>query len=93
MAREISVQLKEMGLIWDAIQKQFELLILNLITKNAIDMGFLETDREKFLEIISQSNKLSKSVEGKRLKQNILEGTIIQESFNILTVIESENHK
>ncbi len=93
MAREISVQLKEMGLIWDAIQKQFELLILNLIIKNAIDMGFLETDREKFLEIISQSNKLSKSVEGKRLKQNILEGTKIQESFNIVTVLESENNK
>jgi len=93
MAREISIQLKEMGLIWDAIQKQFELLILNLIIKNAIDMGFLETDRKKFLEIVSQSKKLPKSVEGKRLKQNILEGTKIQESFNIVTVLESENNK
>jgi len=92
MAREISIQLKEMGLIWDAIQNQFELLILNLIIKNAIDMGFLETDRKKFLEIISQSKDLPKSVEGKRLKQNILEGTKIQESFNIVTVLESENN-
>ncbi|MBA7638473.1 hypothetical protein ES703_46129 [subsurface metagenome] len=93
MAKEISIQLKEMGLIWDAIQKQFELLILNLIIKNAIDMGFLETDRKKFLEIVSQSKKLPKSVEGKRLKQNILEGTKIQESFNIITVLESESRK
>ena len=81
-----------MGLIWDAIQNQFELLILNLIIKNAIDMGFLETDRKKFLEIISQSKDLPKSVEGKKLKQNILEGTKIQESFNIVTILESENN-
>jgi len=93
MAREISIQLREMGLIWDAIQKQFELLILNLILKNAINMGFLETDRKKFLELISQSKNLPKSVEGKRLKQSILEGTKIQESFNIVTVLESENNK
>ena len=92
MAREISIQLKEMGLIWDAIQNQFELLILNLIIKNAIDMGFLETDRKRFLEIISQSKDLPKSVEGKRLKQSILEGTKIQESFNIVTVLESKNN-
>jgi len=91
MATEISLQLKEMGLIWDAIQTQFELLILNLIIKNAIDMGFLETDRKKFLEIVSQSKKLPKSIEGKKLKQKILEGTKIQESFNIVTILESEN--
>ncbi len=90
MARDISVQLKEMGLIWDAIQTQFELLVLNLIIKNAIDMGFLETDREKFLEIISESKKIQKSVEGKKLRRNILEGRRIELSFNILTVIESE---
>ena len=90
MARDISVQLKEMGLIWDAIQIQFELLVLNLIIKNAIDMGFLETDREKFLEIISKSNKIPKSVEGKKLRSNILEGKRFELGFNILTVIESE---
>jgi len=93
MDREISVQLNEMGLIWDAIQKQFELLILNLIVKYAIDMGFLETDREKFLKIVSQSKKLPKSVEGKKLTQKILEGTKIQLSFNIVTVLERESRK
>ena len=55
MTEEISKQLKKLGLIWDAIQEQFELLILNLIIKNAIDMGFLEADRDKLLERISQS--------------------------------------
>ena len=90
MARDISIQLKEMGLIWDAIQLQFELLILNLIIKNAIDMGFLETDRVKFLEIISKSSKIQKSIEGKKLRRSILEGKRIELTFNILTVIESE---
>ena len=56
-------------------------------------MGFLETDREKFLKIVSQSKKLTKSVEGKKLTQKILEGTKIQLSFNILTVLEIENNK
>jgi DNA-binding MarR family transcriptional regulator len=90
MARDISIQLKEMGLIWDAIQLQFELLILNLIIKNAIDMGFLETDRVKFLEIVSKSSKIQKSIEGKKLRRSILEGKRIELTFNILTVIESE---
>ncbi|GAG83459.1 unnamed protein product, partial [marine sediment metagenome] len=39
MAEEITEQLKEMGLIWEAIQDQFQLLVLNLIIKNAIEMG------------------------------------------------------
>jgi len=86
MANEISIQLKEMGLIWGAIQKQFELLILNLIIKHAIDMGFLETNREKFLEVLSQSKKLINSVEGTKLKRNILEGNKVKINFNVLTV-------
>ncbi len=90
MTNEISKQLKEMGLIWDAIQEQFELLILNLIIKNAIDMGFLEANREQLLERISQSKKLSKSVEGRKLKGSIFEGLKIEKSLNILTVIKNE---
>ena len=76
-----------MGLIWDAIRNHFELLILNLIIKNAIDIGFLKDHREKFLDHISQSEKLPKSAEGRELQQNILEGRKIQVNFNILTVI------
>ncbi|MFX0071136.1 MAG: hypothetical protein ACFFAO_08600 [Candidatus Hermodarchaeota archaeon] len=90
MARDISIQLKEMGLIWDAIQTQFELFILILIIKKAIDMGFLETDRKKFLEIISKSKNLHKSVEGKELRSSILEGKKIEINLNIITVLERE---
>ncbi|TFG23700.1 MAG: ArsR family transcriptional regulator [Promethearchaeota archaeon] len=91
MSEEIAEHLKEMGLIWNAIQEQFELLILNLIIKNAIDMGFLETDRKKLMEIISQSKKLPKSIEGRKLQESILEGSRIEENLNILTIIENES--
>ncbi|MBY8986004.1 MAG: winged helix-turn-helix transcriptional regulator [Candidatus Lokiarchaeota archaeon] len=41
VAKDITNQLKEMGLIWDAIQEQFQLLVLTQVIKNAILMGFL----------------------------------------------------
>ena len=88
MAEEISEQLEEMGLIWGAIQEQFEVLILNLIVKNSIDMGFLETDREKLMERISESKKLTKSVEGRKLKESILEGFNLEKDLNILNFIK-----
>ncbi|MFX1394561.1 MAG: hypothetical protein ACFFAH_13430 [Promethearchaeota archaeon] len=90
MAEEIAAQLKEMGLIWDAIQKQFELLILNLIIRNSIEMGFLETDRDKLMERVSQSKKLPKSIEGRKLKECISEGSKIEKNLNILTIINNE---
>jgi DNA-binding MarR family transcriptional regulator len=88
MAAEITEQLKELGIIWEAIQEQFEILILNLIIKNSIDMGFLETDREKLMERISESKKLTNSIEGRKLKKSILEGFNIQEDLNILTILK-----
>ena len=84
MANEIANQLKEMGLIWDAIQEPFELLILNLIVRNAINMGFLETDREKLMESVLESRRITKSVEGKKLKNSILRGLTIENNLNIL---------
>ncbi len=87
MAEEITIQLKEMGLIWDAIQEQFQLLVLNLIIKNAIEMGFLDIEREKLMEGIAQSKKLSLSEEGKLIKKGILEGSNINLNFNMLTLI------
>ena len=87
MSEEIADQLKEMGLIWDTIQEQFELLILNLIIRNSINMGFLETDRDKLMERVTQSKKLSKSIEGRKLKEGILNGLMIEKNLNILTII------
>jgi len=86
IAEEIAEQLNEMGLIWDAIKDQFQLLILNLIIKNAIEMGFLDIEREKLLEGISQSKKLIMSKEGKLLQETILNGSNINVNLNVLTL-------
>jgi len=91
LAEEITDQLKEMGLIWNAIKEQFQLLVLNLIIKNAIEMGFLDIEREKFMEGVAQSQKLSMSEEGKILKETILDGSRIELNLNILTL--TPNHE
>ncbi|MFX1418270.1 MAG: hypothetical protein ACFE9N_05040 [Promethearchaeota archaeon] len=87
LAKDLTVQLKEMGLIWGAIQEQFQLLVLNLIIKNAIEMGFLDIEREKFMEGVTQSKCLLLSEEGKLIQQAILEGSNIALNFNMLTYI------
>ncbi|UCD01215.1 MAG: hypothetical protein JSV23_10080 [Promethearchaeota archaeon] len=85
IADEITSQLKEMGLIWDAIQEQFQLLVLNLIIKNAIEMGFLDIEREKLMEGVAKSQKLPMSLEGKMLQEAILNSSKLELNFNILT--------
>ncbi|MFX0022620.1 MAG: hypothetical protein ACFE9S_09850 [Candidatus Hermodarchaeota archaeon] len=87
LAEELTEQLKEMGLIWSAVQEQFQLLVLNLIIKNAIEMGFLDIEREKFMEGVAQSKKLAQSEEGKLIKKAILDGTKIDLNLNVLTLI------
>jgi len=87
MAEEIANQLKEMGLIWDAIQDHFQLLVLNLIIKNAIEMGFLDIEREKLIEGVAQSKKLMQSEEGKLIQKVILENSKINLHYNMLTLI------
>ena len=89
VAEEITNQLKEMGLIWDAIEEQFQLLVLNLIITNAIEMGFLDIEREKFMEGVSQSQKLSMSEEGKILKEILLDGLKKEVNLNILSLVEN----
>ncbi|MFX0036180.1 MAG: hypothetical protein ACFE9I_11140 [Candidatus Hermodarchaeota archaeon] len=91
MAEEITNQLKEMGLIWEAIQEQYQLLVLNLIIKNAIDMGFLDIEREKFLEGVSQSKKVLLSEEGKTLQGLILNSSKIDLNLNVITLSETGN--
>jgi DNA-binding MarR family transcriptional regulator len=90
IAEEITDQLMEMGLIWDTIRSQFQLLVLNQIIKNAIEMGFLDIEREKIMEGITQSKKLLLSEEGKKLKENILGGSIIDINLNILTISSNQ---
>ncbi|TFG18187.1 MAG: hypothetical protein EU531_00740 [Promethearchaeota archaeon] len=85
MSEEIVEQLSEMGLIWSAIKYQFQLLLVNLIVKSAIDMGFLEIEREKLMEGIVQSKMLISSEEGKILLESIEEGKFFNVNLNILT--------
>jgi hypothetical protein len=85
MSEEITIELKEMGLIWDEIIEQFQLLVLNLIIKNAIEMGFLNIEREKLMEGLTQSRKLETSKEGKLLKDIILKG-LKMEALNLNTL-------
>jgi len=87
MAGEITTQLKEMGLIWEGIQEQFKLLVLNLIVSNAIEMGFLEIERDVLMEGISQSKFLNHSKEGLELRKSILDNKIEDINFNTLTII------
>ena len=93
MTEEITTQLKEMGLIWDAIQEQFQLLVLNLILKKAIEMGFLDIEREKLLEGVTQSKKLHLSEEGNILHEAILNGSKLDLNLNVLTLTPKENKK
>lgn len=88
MAKEITNQLEEMGLIWDTIKERFQLLVLNLIVKNSIEMGFLDIERERLMEGITQSRKLLQSEEGKLLREIILDNSKINLNLNILTLIQ-----
>ncbi|MFX1375969.1 MAG: hypothetical protein ACFFA0_09175 [Promethearchaeota archaeon] len=90
IAEEITSQLKEMGLIWDAIQAQFQLLVLNQIIRNAIEMGFLDIERKKIMEGITQSKKLLMSEEGTKLKESIFKGFNININLNILTLTSNQ---
>lgn len=87
LAKEITNQLKEMGLIWKAIQSQFQLLVLNLIIKNAIEIGFLDLEREILMEGVAQSEMLILSNEGKQLKEAILSGGRLEVNLNRLSEI------
>ncbi|MFX1454867.1 MAG: hypothetical protein ACFFDB_05780 [Promethearchaeota archaeon] len=91
MAEEITYQLKEMGLIWDAIQEHFQLLVLNLIIKSAIEMGFLDIERERFMEGITQSQKLKLSEEGVLIQEAILNSSKLDLNLNIISLSPTVN--
>ena len=90
ISEEISEHLLEMGLIWNAIKHQFQLLLLNLIVKSAIDMGFLDIEREKLMEGVVQSKMLLQSKEGKLLKESLLNNAKINVNLNILSSIDED---
>ena len=87
-AGSITKKVQEMGLIWEAVREQFEILIKKLIIKNAVQMGISKT----FLtDLVVQSEKIKKHPEVKRSLINIIEGSDKYEDFNIIEVSDVEN--
>ncbi len=84
-AEEITEKVKKMGLIWEAIKEQFEILVKKLIIKTAIDMGISRTD---LTDIVIQSEKLSEYPEVKKSLINIIEGSSRYEDLNIVEVYD-----
>ncbi len=83
IAEEIAEKLKNMNLIWDEIQEQFEMLIEKLFIKIAIEMGISKTF---LMDIVIQSEKLSKSKEGINSLIRIIEGSRKYEDLNIVSI-------
>ena len=84
-AEEITGKVKKMGLIWEAIKEQFEILVKKLIIKTAVDMGISRTD---LTDIVIQSEKLSEYPEVKKSLINIIEGSSRYEDLNIVEVYD-----
>jgi len=86
-AEKITEKIKKMGLIWEAVREQFEILIKKLIIKKAVDMGISRSD---LTDIVIQSEKISESPEEKKALINIIEGSNRFEDLNIIKVYDTE---
>lgn len=105
MSEDIIDKLKRMGLVWSGIQEHFNLLVVNLIIKTALDMGLLKTSYKLMKDLVSKTKLLPKTKEGKQLQDKIKEvlkdkddsrefkqrDFDIKGQYNILTVIEPPN--
>ncbi|MGV9200524.1 MAG: ArsR family transcriptional regulator [Promethearchaeia archaeon] len=87
MAKEIADQLQEMGLIWFGIREEFIMLIERLIIKTAIEMGISKTF---LMDIVVQSEKLSKTKKDNNALVNIIEGSDKYEHLNLVDVTTPE---
>ena len=87
-AKEIADQLKDMGLIWESIQIQFEILLKKIIITTAIDLGI---SKRILTEFIIQSETLKKNKEEKQSLIRILNGTATYEDLYVVSIIEKEN--
>lgn len=86
-AVKIVNNLMKMGIIWEAVKEQFEILIKKLIIKMAVEMGISKT----FLtDLVVQSKKLLESSEERKTLINIIDGSDRFEDLNIVTVSDKE---
>ena len=83
IAEEIAQQLMNTDLIWDRIREPFEMIIEKLLIKNAFDMGMSKTF---LMDLVIQSEKLSKSKEGVNSLFNIINGSEQYEDLNIVSI-------
>jgi len=90
MAENIAKQLIKMDLIWEKILEPFEMLIEKMIIKIALDMGISKTF---LMDIVVQSEKLSKSEGGINSLVNIIKGSEKYEDLNIVSISESTQRK
>jgi len=88
MAEEISEKLIKMGLIWERIRIPFEMLIEKIIVKMALEMGI---SKITLMDIVLQSEKLSRSIEGVKSLFNIIEGSEKYEDLNLVSISESKD--
>ncbi|MBN1214832.1 MAG: hypothetical protein JXA99_05250 [Candidatus Lokiarchaeota archaeon] len=89
-AEKIAEKLIKMDLIWDRIREPFEMLIEKLIIKKAMDMGISKTF---LMDMVVQSEKLSKSREGINSLINIINGSEKYEDLNIVSLHHIEDKK
>lgn len=83
IAEEIAQQLINMDLIWERIREPFEMIIEKLLIKNAFDMGMSKTF---LMDLVIQSEKISKSKEGVTSLFNIINGSERYEDLNIVSI-------
>jgi hypothetical protein len=83
IAEKIADQLLQMDLIWDRILEPFEMLIEKLFIKTAIEMGI---SKPLLMDMVVQSEKLSKSEQGINSLVNIIEGSESYEDLNIVSI-------
>ncbi|MBN1802510.1 MAG: hypothetical protein JW891_13445 [Candidatus Lokiarchaeota archaeon] len=87
ISEEIAGKLKEMGLIWDAIIEEFEMMVQKLFVKTAKDMGVSNTF---LMDSIIQSKKVAQSKEGKNSVIKIIEGSEDWEDLNLVSITETK---
>ncbi len=87
ISEEIVGKLKDMGLIWDAISDEFEMMVQKLFVKTAKDMGVSNTF---LMDFIIQSKKMTQSKEGKNALIKIAEGSEDWEDLNLISITETK---
>ncbi|MEJ2249061.1 MAG: hypothetical protein P8Y97_05300, partial [Candidatus Lokiarchaeota archaeon] len=94
IAEDIAEELIKMNLIWEknielgiqGIREPFEMLIEKLFVNSALDMGFNE---EELYDLVLNSEKLLKSIEGRISLKNIIKGSDRYEDLNIVSLSEA----